>query len=109
VSNDLIDAAFRAESILALLREQPVDEADYFVAVLEVIHLFIRPYDISLEDFVIHDSLDPGLKRCDTNQHLVDKHADSPPVHREIMPCSFYHFRRYVLRSAAEGLSEFPI
>ena len=49
----------------------------------------------------LHSNL---LERVYTADHLVEKHAKTPPVDRKAMTIGSDNFRRQILRRAAEGV-----
>ncbi|BAT08706.1 Os09g0486900, partial [Oryza sativa Japonica Group] len=99
VGTDLVGAAGEAEPLRGLLVEQPRDEVGE-----------LRPPpprvggELRLPEEHVAERLLPAPppERRPPVRHLVDEHAERPPVDGELVPLAPHHLRRHVLLRAHE-------
>ena len=97
----LLCASLGPKALVSVLLKELADEADELIAVLDGVGRAIREDDFGVTNLAHQYLLVAVEERSHTDQHLVDEHADGPPVDREIVARPVHHLRSDVLRSAA--------
>ena len=108
VRQDLVDAV-RPESLRSILVQQFDDQVLGLGADGDTVAHGVGETHGALTDQEVHPMLVPMEERRDADNHLEDEDAERPPVDGEVVSVADEHFRRQVLRRAAEGIGQLTL
>ena len=101
---NLFHIAIAAETLRLIFVQKLVAKVLEIIWIVNFVSPFVRKNYFRLSDLKQQQFALLIIKWSHTNQHLVDKDAQSPPINRKVVTLVKHHLRSQVLWSSAESL-----